>query len=391
MGHPVNTDRAHRLGDTTTVPSRRISYYDLVLAGGGHAHLPVLELLARYPVSGLRCCLISTDTQTVYSGLLPGWMSGAVGENETKIDVAALAVKAGIKFIRDEVSGLDADRKCLDLASGKLIGFNKLSLATGGESDLTYLSQMGNKVLLTKPVNHFVRGWKQVHANLQSLETASIAIVGGGAAGCELALATRSALAKPLDITLFTGNDGPLPSFSGRARAMITQKLLAANVRIVRNLVMTSADGILQESGTALNFDAVIAATGNLPPAWIRNSGLAVSEQGFVLIDSKMRSISHNDIFAAGDVSLRRDGKGARSGVHAVKSGPILAQNLRAQFEKAPLVEYNPRKRSLYILATGNRQAILTWGFLTAAGRLPWLIKSQIDYGFIRKYQRLAK
>lgn len=331
------------------------------------------------------------DPQTVYSGMLPGWMSGVVGEDETKIDVAALAAKAGVKFVQDAVSGLDATRKCLDLASGKLIGFNKLSLAIGGESDLTFLSQISDKVLPTKPVNRFVNGWKQVRTNLQSLDTASIAIIGGGAAGCELALATRTALRKTADITLFAGNDGLLPLFSRRTRTLAMRKLLAANIRIVESLVMTSADGILQENGTAHNFDAVIAATGNLPPAWLRNSGLAVSEHGFVLIDSKMRSISHDDIFAAGDVSVRRDGRGERSGVHAVKSGPILAQNLRAQFEKGPLVDYNPRKRSLYIMATGHEQAILSWGLLTVAGQLPWLIKSRIDHGFIKKYQRLAK
>lgn len=327
----------------------------------------------------------------VYSGMLPGWMSGVVREDETKIDVAALAAKAGVKFVQDAVSGLDAARKCLDLASGKLVGFNKLSLAIGGESDLTFLSQIGDKVLPTKPVNRFVNGWKQVRTNLQSLETASIAIIGGGAAGCELALATRAALRKTADVTLFAGNDGLLPLFSRRTRTLAMRKLLAANIRIVQNLVMTSAEGILQENGSAHDFDAVIAATGNLPPAWIKNSGLALSERGFVLIDSKMRSISHDDIFAAGDVSARCDGRGERSGVHAVKSGPILAQNLRAQFENAPLVDYNPRKRSLYIMATGPKQAILSWGLLTAAGHLPWLIKSRIDRGFIKKYQRLAK
>lgn len=331
------------------------------------------------------------DPQTVYSGMLPGWMSGVVREDETKIDVAALAAKAGVKFVQDAVSGLDAARKCLDLASGKLVGFNKLSLAIGGESDLTFLSQIGDKVLPTKPVNRFVNGWKQVRTNLQSLETASIAIIGGGAAGCELALATRAALRKTADVTLFAGNDGLLPLFSRRTRTLAMRKLLAANIRIVQNLVMTSAEGILQENGSAHDFDAVIAATGNLPPAWIKNSGLALSERGFVLIDSKMRSISHDDIFAAGDVSARCDGRGERSGVHAVKSGPILAQNLRAQFENAPLVDYNPRKRSLYIMATGPKQAILSWGLLTAAGHLPWLIKSRIDRGFIKKYQRLAK
>ncbi len=65
-------------------------------------------------------------------------------------------------------------------------------------------------------------------------------------------------------------------------------------------------------------------------PAWLRDSGLALDQQGFIAVDEFQRSTSHPAVFAAGDVSTRVDRQLARSGVYAVRAGPPLAKNLRA-------------------------------------------------------------
>ena len=96
-----------------------ISYYDLVLVGGGHAHLAVLESLAKKAIAGLRCCLITPSPLSIYSGMLPGWMAGFFSDDEIQIDVSALAKAAGITLLLDEAVGLETDRKCLKLRSGR--------------------------------------------------------------------------------------------------------------------------------------------------------------------------------------------------------------------------------------------------------------------------------
>ena len=57
----------------------------------------------------------------------------------------------------------------------------------------------------------------------------------------------------------------------------------------------------------------------------------------------------------------------------------------RALAGQAP-VPYQPQKRTLYLLATGPREAILSWGGLSATGHWVWRWKDWIDRRFMSQY-----
>jgi NADH dehydrogenase FAD-containing subunit len=98
------------------------------------------------------------------------------------------------------------------------------------------------------------------------------------------------------------------------------------------------------------------------------------------------QSASHAAVFAGGDVASRVDAPHARSGVYAVRAGPVLAANLpRALAGEAPL-SYQPQRRSLYLLATGPKSAIVSWGGFAASGGWAWHWKDWIDRRFMRQY-----
>jgi NADH dehydrogenase FAD-containing subunit len=72
--------------------------------------------------------------------------------------------------------------------------------------------------------------------------------------------------------------------------------------------------------------------------------------------------------------------------VYAVRAGPPLAENLRRYLSGGSLTIYTPQARSLYLISTGNKHAIGSWGNFTWAGDWVWRWKDRIDRGFIAKY-----
>src|ERR1700739_638045 len=96
-----------RSGIVRVMQQRAAIAQDLVLVGGGHAHVHVLKSFGMRPVAGVRVTLVARDVETPYSGMLPGYVAGHYTFEECHIDLGRLATFAGARVIREEAIGLD--------------------------------------------------------------------------------------------------------------------------------------------------------------------------------------------------------------------------------------------------------------------------------------------
>lgn len=364
----------------------------LILAGGGHAHLHVLQSLARSPWSGIEVTLLTPYARQIYSGMLPGWMAGHYTLDQCAASLEPLTKAAGIQLRLASLSAIDADAQTLATSAGDILHYDALSIDTGAAVNTSALLASGARCLSIRPLESFVVDWCSLLDAARERGTWRMAVVGGGAAGVELALAAQYRLAGEIgganvQMSLISGSD-LLPGHGLPIRQAASKCLGERGIAVIKARASACPSGLQLDDGTLIEVDAFIAATGVQPPPWLGRSGLALAPDGFLAVGEGQQSVSHSHVLAGGDIASRIDHPHAKSGVYAVRAGPVLANNLRCILDGQPLMPYTPQRRSLYLLATGPRDAIMSWNGLTARGGWVWRWKDWIDQRFIRQYHQ---
>lgn len=360
----------------------------LVLVGGGHAHLSVLRALAKTRTAGLDVVLITPSKYQNYSGMLPGWVAGHYTQDQCRVDLEPLIQAAGARLVLDQIVGMDAARRCVGFAHGPHVEYDLLSLDVGSETDTSWLETLGDRLLPVKPLDNFLATWPRILAAAKAKRSYKLVVVGGGAAGVEMAFAVQQAFTRAgVDgqVDLVASESGLLPGHAQDVQTRVQRFAERAGLGLHFARGVGAEDGVLLADGHLVPADQVIAATGARPAVWLGLSKLGLDERGYILVDQYHRSVSHPNVFAAGDVCARLDTVMSRSGVHAVHAGPVLAENLLAIINGGPLRPYRPKRRSLYLLSCGPQYAVASWGRWSAEGQWVWRWKDWIDQGFIRR------
>ena len=241
--------------------------------------------------------------------------------------------------------------------------------------------------LFVRPIEHFTRLWDQLLA-LAEQRGLSVAVIGGGAAGVELALAMQYRLKDRARVSLITGGPAPLNTYPAPVQVRVRQALRRLGVTVLEDSRTQITEQHLHLArGTRLQCDAPVLAIGNSAPVWAAGSGLALDAQGFIATGMTLQSTSHPEVFGAGDVATNSALNHPKSGVFAVRAGPPLAFNLRRHLGGGELMPHAPKLRSLNLLACGRRSAIASWGSWSAEGPWAWYWKNYIDRKFIARYR----
>ncbi len=354
-----------------------------------------MEVLRRFGLrreTGVEITLINTGRHSVYSGMLPGLVAGHYGWRACFIDLEILARFAKAQLLRDIAVGLDLDRRRVRCADAAELPYDVVSVDVGSAPGAPIAAQPDMQVLPVRPVQRFVSTWDGLVHEAGDRDL-NLIVVDGSAAAVELCLAMQYRLQQRVPhnrvkFGVVTSSADILPDRNAGVRECLKRVLQArgVSVRAGRQVVGVQNRGLLLDDGEAMPADHVVWAAGPAAPRWLGESGLRTDERGFVLIDDSLRSLSHREVFAVGDIATMVQHPRAESGVYALRQGSPLAANLRAALRGDKPRSFEPRSAALRLTTTGDRNAIASWGPLHAQGAWVWRWKDQIDRRFMHRY-----
>ncbi|QKX17218.1 FAD-dependent oxidoreductase [Microbulbifer sp. YPW1] len=367
---------------------------DVVLIGGGHGHLELLRRWARQPVRGARLTLVSPQAQSGYSPMVPGMIAGHYAHADIHIDLPRLCRAAGARFVQACAHHIDPQAKRVSLLGQPDLSFDYLSLAVGASP--CYRIPGSELAIPIKPIGQFYRYWEQLREQVyRKHQPLKLGIIGGGAGGCELAMALSSALEEPVysgrvEIHLLQSGKKTPADYPLLARRLAAREMARLNVKHHPHwrVAEITARGVYSDEGQFLALDRALLCTESSAPPWLSQSGLAVDEAGFVQVDDYLRSCSHPHIFAVGDVASA-PGDRPKSATESRNQGATLFENLCATLQTQRLQPYRPRRQWQRLLSCGGTHAIAAWGGIAAVGPALWRLKDYLDRRYINQFHQL--
>ena len=308
---------AGQAGAETVISARKHGFSGRIVMIGSEAHMPY----ERPPLS--KDLLIGATT-----------VSDAYVFETGQADKLQVDTKLGIGVV-----SIDASAKKVSLSNGENLSFDILVLATGARPRELNVSGSDTTQL------YYLRDLDDAEQLGAALKNAkSVAIIGGGFIGLELASAARKLGAKATVI---------------ESQSRLMTRLLPAEpadhlagiacdhgvtIELDARITNVSDKGVGLGDGRMIDADVIIAGIGAIPNDDLASgAGIKTDEKGGILVDSVNRT-NFVGVYAVGDVAVRQDRPG----------GPSLRmeswQNARLSADRAarhiaklgPATEVNP-------------------------------------------------
>jgi NADH dehydrogenase len=318
--------------------------------------LAEVTLLSREPVLEIRPRLYEARPETLAVALLP------------------LLRKVQIGFVRGEAIRLDTAAKIVTLTAGDRLTYDRLVVATGSRmrrppvpgADAAFsVDTQTEAIAFDGRLGEIVR----------DVAEPTIAVVGAGFTGIELALELRDRLmvhgangaAERLRIVLIDRAETVGPELGPGPRPQIEAALAAAGVelRLGAGVRTLAADRVCFADGSVLAADAVVLATGMAASPFAAEIPGTRDALGRVIVDTALRVPTAPEVFVAGDATAADTGDGHRalqSCQHAGQLGRVAGENAARDLVGLPLLPYT-QLRYVTCLDLGRSGAVISKGW----------------------------
>lgn len=368
---------------------------NLVLIGGGHAHMTALENIARFVENGYKVTVIGPSFHHYYSGMGPGMLGGTYIPSDIRFATRDVVCKQGGIFVKDYAVRIDPAAKTIQTAGSQSLAYDVLSVNAGSYVSMQDVPEHAGNIYPVKPIEKLMAAAEKLKV-LFERKKAVVTIVGGGPSSAEVAgniwqLAKRTKQNMP-EIKILAGSRF-MARFPESVRRRVIRVLEKRGIRIFENgyVEKVTSESILMASGESLSTDFTFLASGVKPSKIFETSGLPVGPDKGLLVNRYLQSVAHPDIFGGGDCICFEDQLLDKVGVYAVRQNPVLLNNLFARLEGSPLQVFDPGPEYLLIFNLGGNHGVLKKRGIVFSGQPAFWIKNYIDKKFMKRFQAIEK
>ncbi|MEU7070738.1 FAD-dependent oxidoreductase [Streptomyces narbonensis] len=275
----------------------------IVVLGAGYAGAYAAGTLARR--------LSPKDTEVTVVNAEPDFVQRlrlhqlAAGQEIEAPRLADVFAGTEIRLRLARVTAVDPERRVVAVADadglGGELGYDTLIYALGSHGDDRGVPGVAEHAFDVAARPSALRLRERLDSLEKRGEGVNVLVVGDGLTGIETA--TEIAESRPgLSVALVArGELGAQLSAGGRGHLRQVCDRLGVTVLEHTNVEAVEETRVLCADGTALAADATVWTAGFTVNPIAAASGLEVTENGRIVVDRTMRSVSHPDVYAAGD------------------------------------------------------------------------------------------
>ena len=359
----------------------------IAILGGGFAGIAVaqrLESLLRQDRAEI--VLISRENFSLFTPMLPEVSSGGLDVNNVATPIRSQLHKT--QFILADVTNIDVAKNDVTFVhtltgETETLEYDQLVIAVGSTISTFNLPGVAERVFALKTLedagilrNRIVYLLELADSLTDPVERAkllTVVVVGGGFTGVEAAgefvelfhsVVRYYPTIKLSEIRLVLIEGGPvlLPGLPEKMGTYSLKNLRKLKVEVITGDAVAGADdcGIILQSGKRIDTATIVWSAGVKPSPLVAKTNLPLTRHGALIVGQDFRVQGTQNVWALGDCAAIPDGEGGtypQTAQHAIREGPVLAQNIAAVLRGRPTKPF--RFRSLGMMASlGARKAV---------------------------------
>ena len=264
-----------------------------------------------------------------------------------------------VRFVQGWVTALDPDAHILTVkrdAEETRIEYDYLVYALGSAPDTKSVPGVRDNAYAIGTS----RSARPLQEALEQVGDGRVIVVGGGLTGIESATEIAETYPNASTTLITAGTVGATLSHRGRTHIEHVFARLGITVQEHTQVKHVEKNRLITDEGTAVPFDICVWAGSFIAPPLARDSGLDVNERGQIRVDEALRSLSHPDIYAAGDAAMPVHMPLRMACATAEPMAAQVADNLLTQ-----IASQSPRPfgfdYAMQCISLGRRDGLIQW------------------------------